>query len=99
MAIYKFDGRELRDAHSELLGELEGNYIRVRNVKAGRIDGSFIRGADDELLAQVDGELIRDPQGAPIGTLDGLRQLIEGTGGTALAALWVLLVRQAAAAG
>ena len=94
MANFKFDGRELKDSHSNVIGKVDGNYIKdVHSNTVGRIDGDDIKDSHSNLIARIRGNDIQDTHGSRIATMDVVRSAIEGPGGTTLAALWVCFVR------
>jgi sporulation protein YlmC with PRC-barrel domain len=93
MATYKLDGKYIY-SRSSRIGEIDGKYIRdSHGSRLGEIDGNFIRDSRGSRVAEIDGNNIRDSRGSRIGSMDDVRKIIDGPGGIALVALWVLLVR------
>lgn len=93
MGDYKFDGKELRLRGSRV-GVLDGKSIRDGHGSlVGRVDGQVIRDSHGSTVARFDGREIRDAHGMKIGSLEDVRDDIEGVGGASLVAMWILLVR------
>jgi len=93
MANYKFDGKDLR-SQGKKVAYIDRKYIRdARGMKRGEFDEEDIRDANGRKVAQFDGQVIRDSSNARIGTLDDVKEAIDGIGGTSLVAMWLLFVR------
>jgi pyridoxal/pyridoxine/pyridoxamine kinase len=59
----------------------------------GEIDGNIIKDAHSNKIAEVENGEIKDAHLNKIWTVDGVQNIIDGTGGLTSAALWVLLLR------
>lgn len=93
MANFKFDGRILKE-RGKRVGELRGdNIYDSRGRRVGKINGNNIVDSRGSRVAQFDGRSIKDKVGRRIGTIDNVKEDIDGIGGASLVAMWLFFVR------
>ena len=95
MADYRFDGRRfVKISSGQKLAELDKDTVRSFNGAVfGEIQGRNIRDSHGKKVAEFDGKVLKDDRGKKIIGIEEIQEIIEGDAGIAMAALWLLLVK------
>lgn len=94
-AGYTFDGRWLRKASGQKVGEIDRKNIRAWNgARFGEIDRKNIRDAHNKVVAVFDGKVVKDDLGKKLATLQDIQEVVEGGDGIELVALWYFFIRK-----
>lgn len=94
MSEYKFDGTTMQDRQYRIVARVNGNEIQNEQYQTvGRIDGNEIQNQSYQTIGRVNGTDVEDASYRRLTTLSEIRHVIDGPGGTTLAALWLLFVK------
>ena len=90
----KIDRDHIREGGSTV-GKISGQLIRDSSGKTiAKIDKDQIKDASGHTIGKLSGECLKDSSGHTLIKMNDIRKSIEGgTGGTTLAAIWLLFVR------
>jgi len=91
MAVYKIDGKYLKDSHGSKLGEFDGRYFKdMTGKKIGSIDHEFIKDDGGRKIAEIDVDIIKIRNKKY--DFDDLRREIDGDGIMSLIGFYALFV-------
>ncbi len=95
MADYTFDGRRLiKKSSGQKIAEVDKDTIRSYNGAVfGEIQGKNLRDSHGKKVGEFDGKDIKDDRGKKVINIKDIQQVIEGTAGIPLAALWYFFVK------
>ncbi len=94
MAEYKFDGKVLRNASGQKLGEVDRNSVLAWNAaRLGEIEKKNIRNPQGKKILEFDGKNVKDDLGNKIASIDEIQKMIDGEPGIKLVAAWYFLIK------
>ena len=95
MADYTFDGRRLvKKSSGQKLAEIDRNTIRSYNGAVfGEIEGKNLRDSHGKKVAEFNGKEVKDDRGTKVISIKDIQDVIEGTAGISMAAMWFFFVK------
>ncbi len=94
MADYTFDGKTLRKATGQKMGEADRTSVRSWNsARLGEVQGKNIRDAYGKKVLEFDGKTVKDDVGQKVTTIKDIQNVIEGEPSIYMVAAWYFLVK------
>ena len=95
MADYTFDGKRLvRKSSGQKVAEIDRDTIRSYNGAVfGQVESRNLRDSHGKKVAEFDGKDVKDDRGKKVISIKDIQNVIEGTAGITMAAMWFFFVK------